>query len=59
MNPNLWIVLSSLTFIGPAIISYKTYNYDVSTLFVLVSIISSYYHFSKNPYLLYTVKLKS
>ena len=53
MKPNILLVLSSLSFLAPSIVSYKTNNYDISTLCALVSIISSYYHFSKNPYLLY------
>jgi len=53
MNPNYYLVVSSLTFITPAIVSYKTQNYDVSVLCSIVSLVSSLYHISKNPYLLY------
>jgi hypothetical protein len=53
MQPNYWLVLSSLSFVAPAIVSYKTGTYDVASLCILVSIISSYYHATKNPYLLY------
>ena len=53
MKSNYYLILSSLTFLGPAIISYKTGTYDLAILCTLVTIISSYYHYSKNPYLLY------
>jgi hypothetical protein len=53
MKSNYCLVLSSLTFAAPAIISYKTGTYDLAILCALITIISSYYHYSKNPYLLY------
>jgi len=53
MNANYWLVVSSLSFIAPSIVSYKTYNYDITALYIMITITSSYYHYSKNPYLLY------
>lgn len=53
MEPNYLLVLSSLSFIIPGIVSYNTCNYDVSVLFILESIVSSLYHATKNPYILY------
>jgi len=53
MEPNPWLVLSSLNFLAPALVSYKTKNYDVATLCCIVSVVSSLYHITKNPYLLY------
>jgi hypothetical protein len=53
MESNYYLALSSLSFIIPAIVSYKTSNYDVSALCAMVSLVSSSYHITKNPHLLY------
>jgi len=53
MNTNYCLVVSSLSFIVPAIVSYKTSNYDVAALCSMVSTVSSLYHITKNPLLLY------
>ena len=53
MEPNYWLILSSLSLLAPAFVSYKTRIYDLSLLCVIVTVISSWYHYSKNPYILY------
>jgi hypothetical protein len=53
MNPNLLLALSSLSFLAPAITSYKSGYYDITTLCSIISLVSSLYHITKNPYLLY------
>ena len=53
MEPNLWLVLSSFTFLAPALTCYKTSNYFLTSVYILVTVSSSVYHATKNPYLLY------
>jgi hypothetical protein len=53
MNPNFWLVLSSFSFLAPAALSIKMKSYDIASIYLLVSITSSAYHFTKNPYILY------
>ena len=53
MKPNYWLVLSSLSFIAPAIICQKTGYYGLSRMYILVTTVSSVYHATKNPSLVY------
>jgi hypothetical protein len=51
MKPNLWLALSSLTFLVPAIVSYNTNNYATSYLYFALIPVSCSYHLTKYPYL--------
>jgi len=53
MKPNYWLVLSSLSFLAPAQICYNTNNYALSDLYIVVTAVSSLYHATKSPYLVY------
>jgi hypothetical protein len=53
MKSNPWLVLSSLCFIGPSITCYLTDNTALSGMYVLVTTVSSTYHATKHPTLLY------
>jgi len=47
------LVASSFSLLAPAIVSYKTMNYDIASMCALLTFVSSYYHYTKNHYLLY------
>jgi hypothetical protein len=53
MNPNFWLVLSSLSILGPAALAIQLKRYTISSIYLLVTITSSAYHYTKNPYILY------
>ena len=53
MKPNLFLVLSSLSFLAPAITCYNSRYYGLSGIYVLVTTVSSVYHVTKNPSLVY------
>jgi hypothetical protein len=53
MTPNYWLVLSSLSFLAPAIVSIQLQYYEIATLSFLISFVSSWYHITKNPLILY------
>jgi hypothetical protein len=53
MEPNYWLVLSSLTFLAPAIVSYNTNNYAVSYVYFTLVPVSCLYHSTKYQYLQY------
>ena len=53
MKPNYWLVLSSLSFLGPVVICYQTNNYYLSGIYCMVTLVSSSYHATKNPIILY------
>ena len=53
MLPNPWLALSSLSFLTSATTCYKTSNYFLTALYIAVSLVSSIYHITKNPYLVY------
>ena len=53
MKPNLWLVLSSLSFLAPAITCYRSSYYGLSGIYILVTTISSSYHLTKKPSLVY------
>ena len=53
MRPNPWLVLSSLSFLVSATTCYKTSNYFLTGLYIAISLVSSTYHLTKNPYLVY------
>jgi len=53
MKPNYWLVLSSLTLIAPAIVCHKTGDHGLKLMYILLTTVSSVYHATKNPYLVY------
>lgn len=53
MKPNPYLVLSSLTLGAPAITSYLMNDYLMMSLYGSLTIISSIYHATKNPHLVY------
>ena len=53
MKPNMWLVLSSLSFLAPAITCYKTNNTHLTVVYILVTTVSSTYHATKNQSLIY------
>ena len=53
MNPNYWLVLSSCSFIAPAITCYYSKNYLLTYTYCLLTLISSLYHATKNPSLIF------
>ena len=53
MEPNPWLVVSSLAFLAPAFTCYMTNNYYLSVIYGVVTFVSSTYHATKYPYLLY------
>jgi len=53
MNPNPYLVLSSLSFLAPSVVAYQTKNLDLAALYMMIWVISSTYHATKDPYLVY------
>jgi hypothetical protein len=53
MQPNPWLVLSSLSFLGPAIVCHKIRNPYLMSAYMIVTIVSGTYHATKNPLLVY------
>jgi len=53
MEPNYWLVLSSMSFIAPTILCYNLNNPILYGVLIMVIYISSAYHATKIPYLLY------
>ena len=53
MKPNPYLVLSSFSFLAPAIVTYRVHRPNLTFLYITVWLVSSLYHATKNPSLVY------